>query len=260
MKRRRDRASRCGRIAEVDLAATYQEVRKSIVAFVPRHITLREGEEAPEFPPIVGTGFIVDEGLVVTNDHVVRSLARLPRPPETPLEEWPFTALLLHEIPTEGIAQVPLEVLGVGALGEIQVKGHYYGPRRPDLALVHVKAKGLPILAVDSQAVPLKEGMVVATAGFPMGTDALRAPGYLHQITPTLQQGIISAVLPFSTPRPHALMINVMTQGGASGSPVFAPDRPAVIGVLYAGLNELQTSPGMPRPYLVPTKDRKSVV
>lgn len=48
-------------------------------------------------------------------------------------------------------------------------------------------------------------------------------------------------------------MINVMTQGGASGSPVFAPDRPAVIGMLYAGLNDLATTPGLSQPYRVPT-------
>ena len=125
---------------------------------------------------------------------------------------------------------------------------------RESLAAVHVKAKGLTKLTVDAAAVPLEEGRMVATAGFPMGTDALVAPGYLHQMTPTLQQGIISAVLPFAgTPKPHALMINVMTQGGASGSPVFAPDRPSVIGVLYAGLNDVAMSPGVPGPYRVPT-------
>ncbi len=223
------------------------------MAFVPRYIPVAKGEKPPEFPPIVGTGFIVDDGLVITNHHVVRALARLPRGPDAPADEWPFSVLLLHEIPSEGIAQVHLHVLGVGALGEIKVEGHYYGPRRLDLAAVHIKAKGLPKVAVDSTAVPLEEGQLVATAGFPMGTDALVAPGYLHQMTPTLQQGIISAVLPFATAKPHALMINVMTQGGASGSPVFAPDRAAVVGVLYAGLNDVATSPGLPAPYRVPT-------
>lgn len=237
----------------MDLAATYREVRKSIVAFIPRYVPLAKGQERPEFPPILGTGFIVEDGIVITNDHVVRALARLPRPPEVSKDESLFGVLLLHEVPGEGIAQIYFEVLGVGILREIQVEGHYYGPRRLDLAAVHIKAKGLPKLAVDSEAVPLEEGRLVATAGFPMGTDALVAPGYLHQMTPTLQQGIISAVLPFATPTPHALMINVMTQGGASGSPVFAPDRPAVIGVLYAGLNDVAESPGLPAAYVVPT-------
>jgi hypothetical protein len=189
----------------MDLATTYREVRPSIVAFIPRHIPLRAGEKRPMFPPIVGTGFIIDDGIVVTNDHVVRALARLPRPPGTPPEEWAFAVLLLHEIPDKEIAQMYLEVIGVAVPRDIEVEGHYYGPRRPDLAFVHVKAKGLPKLAVDSKAVPLEEGRIVATAGFPMGTDALHAPGYLHQLTPTLQQGIISAVLPFPTWMPHAL-------------------------------------------------------
>jgi hypothetical protein len=238
----------------LDLPATYREVRKSIVAFVPSYVPLKKGEKRPEFPPIVGTGFIVADGIVITNDHVVRVLARLPRPPEAPKDQWPFQVLLLHEVPDIGMAQIYLAVLGVGALGEIKVEGHYYGPRRLDLAAVHVKAKGLTKVTVDATAVPLEEGRMVATAGFPMGTDALVAPGYLHQMTPTLQQGIISAVLPFTgTPKPHALMINVMTQGGASGSPVFAPDRPSVIGVLYAGLEDVATSPGVPAPYRVPT-------
>jgi len=86
---------------------------------------------------------------------------------------------------------------------------------------------------------PLQEGIEVATAGFPMGTEALTAPGWLHQVTPTLQRGIISAVLPFSCSSPHAFTINVMTQGGASGSPVFLPRAGTVIGVLYGGLNDI---------------------
>ena len=117
----------------MDLAATYREVRKSIVAFVPRYVPLKNGEKRPEFPPIVGTGFIVADGIVITNDHVVRALARLPRPPEAAKDEWPFQVLLLHDVPDTGIAQIYLEVLGVGALGEIKVDGHYYGPRRLDL-------------------------------------------------------------------------------------------------------------------------------
>jgi len=67
----------------------------------------------------------------------------------------------------------------------------------------------------------------------------LTAPGYVHQVTPTLQRGIVSAVLPFSCEYPHAFTINVMTQGGASGSPVFDPVTAEVVGVLYAGLNDI---------------------
>src|SRR5437660_10524844 len=83
-------------LSEKDLASTYREVRKSIVAFVPRHLPLRLGQKPPVFPPIVGTGFIIDDGIVVTNNHVVRRLAGLPQPAETPPDQWPFVVLLLH--------------------------------------------------------------------------------------------------------------------------------------------------------------------
>ena len=38
-------------------------------------------EETPRsrIPLIIGTGFIVDEGLVVTNDHVIKAFDTLPR-------------------------------------------------------------------------------------------------------------------------------------------------------------------------------------
>src|SRR6185503_16108960 len=37
---------------------------------------------------------------------------------------------------------------------------------------------------------------------------------------------------------PHGFTVNVMTQGGASGSPIFLTSSGAVVGILYAGLND----------------------
>lgn len=123
-------------------------------------------------------------------------------------------------------------------IGEFSTGPAYYGPRKgPDLAFVQVKARGLPSVQIDTRSV-IDEGTEIATAGFPMGTDALMAPGWIHQLTPTLQRGIVSAVLPFPCPTPHAYSVNVMAQGGASGSPVFLCETGAVVGVLYAGLND----------------------
>jgi hypothetical protein len=51
---------------------------------------------------------------------------------------------------------------------------------------------------------------------------------------PPLQAGIISATLPFPGTRPHGYLINVMIQGGASGSPVFLSDSGTVIGAVYS--------------------------
>ena len=219
---------------------------------------LKPDAARPVMPPIIGTGFIVDDGLIVTNKHVVDALETLPRPAGS--RDWPFAALLMVPEPG-GLIQVSLEVLGVFIIGDVTYAGtgHRYGPKIPDMAFVHVKARGLPTVPVDSSAMPLEEGRRVATAGWPLGTSALTAPGYLHQLVPILQEGIISAVLPFPCAAPHAFMINVMVHGGASGSPVFALHVPAVLGVLYAGLTDTVQSAGgdlvettTPYSYVVP--------
>lgn len=222
------------------LAKIYQQqIRPGIVAFIHKYIPVEEPQAAtPPFPPIIGTGFVVSEnGIVATNAHVVRAFGRVFRPEDAPQDEWPVQALLFH-LTDAGMVEIPLDILGVAPVSGFQPGKVYYGPKKgPDLAFVHVKAHGLPMLQIDSET-QVEEGMTVCTAGFPMGTDALTAPGWLHQITPTLQSGIVSAVMPFVCKTPHAFSINVMTQGGASGSPVFLAETGGVVGVLYAGLHE----------------------
>lgn len=230
------------------LSEVYQLVQPSIIAFTPKYVR----KELPQdFPPIFGTGFVVADGLIATNDHVVQAFAKVHKPKGIPPDDWGVIAWLFHFLPNEGMAQIPLNVLGVLRI-TLEVKGHYYGPERPDLAFVHVKATGLPALRV-AESPRFEPGFQVATAGFTMGTDALRAPGWIHQLTPTLQTGIISAVLPFPCETPHAVMLNIMTQGGASGSPVFSVDEPKVVGVLYAGFIDHHTLPGTAVRYPVPT-------
>lgn len=237
----------------MNLVTVYKAVEQSIVAFAPKYAPLRDGEEAPEFPPIFGTGFVVGDGLIATNDHVVRAFVKMPRPPGAPADDWPVLALLPRMIAGEGWGFVPMEVVGASTIETFQTAGHYYGPRKPDLAFVHVNVRNLPTVAVSENAIALEVGADVATAGFGMGTDVLAAPGYLHQFTPTLQKGIISAVLPFPCQKPHAVMLNVMTQGGASGSPVFEVDRGVVGGVLYGALIDFHKGSTPPHWHSVPT-------
>ncbi|GDY10674.1 hypothetical protein LBMAG52_41620 [Planctomycetia bacterium] len=147
-----------------------------------------------------------------------------------------------------------MNVLGTFLVETFQAEGNFYG-EKPDLGFLHVDMRGLPSLKIADDLENVTPGHKVATLGFPMGTDALRAPGYIHQLCPTLQEGIVSAVLPFPCRTPHALMLNLMSQGGASGSPIFLPNSPDVIGVLYAGLHETYTAEiqGIQVPYQVPT-------
>ena len=87
-----------------------------------------------------------------------------------------------------------------------------------------------------------KKVKLLRRPAFQWETDHLTVPGWLHQISPTLQTGIISAVHPFPCPTPHGFTINVMVQGGASGSPVFSQETGEVLGLVYAGIYDFHTS------------------
>jgi len=81
-------------------------------------------------------------------------------------------------------------------------------------------------------------------SGFPMGTDTLRAPGWVHQLSPTLQSATVSAILPFPSEFPHAVLLDLMIQGGSSGSPVFVIETGEVAAIAYASLTNSRTLKG----------------
>ncbi len=229
----------------MSLSKTYEKVKPSIVAFTEKYSIIASSENLNEaqlsFPPIIGTGFIINKnGIIVTNDHLAEVIKKPIKIPTIQENVCSYDATIFT-ISDEGLVQISLEILEVCQPKKYRrKKGVYYGPDKPDIAFVLVKAKDLPALELDISE--LKEGIEVATAGFPMGRDPLIAPGWLHQITPTLQRGIISAILPFQQALPHAYAVNIMVQGGASGSPVFLPENGKVIGIIDSSLNDFAKS------------------
>ncbi|MCL4538474.1 MAG: serine protease [Bacteroidetes bacterium] len=220
------------------LSESYRLIKPSIVAISCKYETLPKGIVPVEAPFIVGTGFIVGDGLVATNDHVSKALDSLPKPPWAPADEWPVICYMFLEMGEHDLGLVPLKVIGKFEIASYSPEGAWYGEKIPDVAFVRVEARELPTAKIQHDLAILQEGMDLATAGFPMGRNTLMAPGYLHQLGPTLQQGILGALLPFARTNPHGFIMNVMVQGGASGSPVFLPETGEVVGIINAGLNE----------------------
>src|SRR5579883_1590960 len=180
--------------------ARYQQLKPAIVAIVST-ISI-----SPDMPDILGTGFIArEDGVIVTNNHVVQKIKELPRRKNAPSTEWPIKVMYLQNIPNKGMLSAFFEVEGVGTLSrETPINDPHYGPDVPDIGFIFVKVKGLPVLEIEN-TFSLQEGDDVFISGFPMGTRTLRAPGWIHQINPVLQKGMISAIQPFPCSHPHGL-------------------------------------------------------
>jgi len=100
---------------------------------------------------------------------------------------------------------------------------------------VVLNIRDVPVLPLADTPGVLKTGLPVATAGFPLGGVPLQPYGAVNQLTPFLRQGIVSSLLPYDCPLPHGFTVDIMTQGGASGSPIFLQDQPLAVGILHAG-------------------------
>jgi S1-C subfamily serine protease len=224
----------------MSLPETFETVRWSVVAFASKVVANAFGQK-PIFPPIIGTGFVVDpRGLVATNRHVVEALLRLPQNPKTGAPSG--MAIVWTQVQREpGGQALPILFVDVkegGFLGSFSSATPFYGEPVPDIAFVQLNIQNLPALPLATEENSWAVGSAVGTVGFPLGTPPLTLYGKVNQIAPFLRHGIISSVYPFPCAFPHGLTIDVTTQGGASGSPVFLADRPIVIGMIEAIVKE----------------------
>jgi S1-C subfamily serine protease len=218
-------------MSESTFSTIYPTLKESVVAICSKVST------NPYFPDIVGTGTIIhQDGIVLTCDHIIRAFKRLPRRKGAPKEECPAFVYLFHLDP-KGIMAIPMEIVGNVLIKSYDPGRVYYGEDIPDIGFIEVNFQNLPSIKL-AKMVSLKEGHLIFTSGYPLGTDTLRAPGWIHQLGPTLQQGIIGAILPFVSSAPHAILLDLMLKGGSSGSPVFNPANGEMIGMIYAGINE----------------------
>jgi len=131
-----------------------------------------------------------------------------------------------------------LEIVLSASLGEFTSPEKWYGQTVPDIGLVQLAVREVPVLKLATQSSYLKIGMDVATIGYPMGNLPLTALGKLNQVSPFIRHGIVSSLFPFPCPYPHGFTMDIMQQGGSSGSPVLRASDGAAVGMMSSGVVE----------------------
>jgi len=222
------------------LPETFESIRPSIVAFISKMVPGRAGSK-PLFPPVFGTGFFVDSrGIVLTNRHVVDVFNQIPKNPITKRSAAAAIVFLPAQtkIGYEVMGTVFADVRNWWVAEGFWSKSEWYGEDDPDLAFVQLDVTDTPSVQIADRPGILKAGLSIATAGFPLGDVPMTMFNKVTQIGPLLRRGIVSSVFPFAGALPHGFTLDVMIQGGASGSPVFLEDEPVVVGMIGASLTD----------------------
>jgi Trypsin-like peptidase domain len=219
------------------LTELYQSSSHCVVAFINK---LQQGIEGqpPLFPHIIGTGWFANaKGLVVTNRHVVQAIDALPAHPTT-RERMGGALLFLLDEHRQGCQLMSIPIISTYELGEFSSNDDWYGQDLPDIGFVQLAIRENSFLELAIEKFALKPGMEISTIGWPMGSLPLTVHQKVNQISPFIRRGIVSSVYPGPIANPHGFTIDVMQQGGSSGSPIFGPDNRRVVGMMWGAVND----------------------
>ena len=228
----------------MNLPSVINAALPSVVA-IGRRLEITAADTPPNFPFIIGTGFVVDEnGLIATNRHVIEELHKWPKKSR-------FVAFFHHApLPNGGmfVGVSFREIVGMFELGSFTYETRYFGDSNPDLAFAVVNVRGLPAMQINHRDYGLQIGTEIISIGFPQGRAPLSPHGgeVPSQFHPFVRRGIISSVLPCPCAQPHGFTVDVLSEGGASGSPICSSENGEVLGILYAGFPGAPITLGVP--------------
>lgn len=184
---------------------------------------------------VVATAFLVGDGMLLTNRHVVKLLEE-DHTATGSHDHW-YVEFVYPREDRAGWSQTLKRIgnifalldpsgsgsLDVGLLAFRQDPGDL-GPCKP------VEFGKLEDIVV---------GTTIAICGFPFGNKSLTNDFGFFRFGPVVHSGIISAVSPYDTVDERAMttfLTDLNSADGMSGSPVFLPTTGEVIGLHYAGV------------------------
>ena len=203
-----------------DWSSTVEKVEEAVYALV-----FSTWNSNSSYFIFTGTGFSVDEGVIVTNGHVIDGLTELSDEVES---SWGYEWVAIQNITTtigeSDILPVQLYAVHSGWNGNVN---------SPDVGIVWVDEtltdQHLDV-ASRSQAMALKVGDPIGTIGFPGELQDFGGRIRLENIFPiaTFKNGTVSALRPkdetvdFEIPDDtYIVQHSFDTTGGTSGSPIF---------------------------------------
>lgn len=218
----------------------YRSVRNAVCAigYLTKPLEIyRENLDSDIFQ-VIGTGFLVEGPLIITNRHVIGGLFDKKITYLIPKTQLFIQFVAPHENST--LQLVPRMIREVSYL------------ESPKLDIGFIKYKVVeekhfksikPISIVKEWDLKVSER--IAVCGYPYGT-YLQSSTHAFRWGPVVQQGHISALSPFDTAElPEEILLDVRTAVGMSGAPIFRPSNDEVIGIHYAGI-EATTAFGIP--------------